>query len=422
MSVAENILIVGSGLAGVTAAGALREYGFGGRIVLIGDEPELPYDRPPLSKSVLVHDNLEQLVAAHLPGDIALRSPEGIALRPWNWYTERRIDLMLGRTAVRLDTAAHKIELDGGQSVAYDRLLLALGSRPRRLPAMESGPVHHAYLRSLRDALEIRDRLRPGCKIVLLGGGVIGMEVAASAVLRDCDVTVVELASRIMARALCPSIAEHVAAYHRAKGVKLTLEAHATGQASSPAPGLLLRDGAVIPADLIVIGVGVTPNTDLASAAGIRCEDGVIVDELGATSAPDVYASGDAVRYPDEFFGRPMRSENWMHAQNQSLAVAKNLLGATEPYRQVSHMWSDQYDLKIQVAGVSDTEHSVVRGSLANNKFLMFHLAAERIVGATGINEPREMKFAQKLIEARIAVEPEKLRDPAFSLKKAAAR
>ena len=422
MSVAENILIVGSGLAGVTAAGALREYGFGGRIVLIGDEPELPYDRPPLSKSVLVHDNLEHLVAAHLPGDIALRSPAGIALRPWNWYTERRIDLMLGRTAVRLDTAAHKIELDGGQSVAYDRLLLALGSRPRRLPLMESGPVHHAYLRSLRDALEIRDRLRPGCKIVLLGGGVIGMEVAASAVLRNCDVTVVELASRIMARALCPSIAEHVAAYHRAKGVKLALEAHAAGQASSPAPGLLLRDGAVIPADLIVIGVGVTPNTDLASAAGIRCEDGVIVDELGATSAPDVYASGDAVRYPDEFFGRPMRSENWMHAQNQSLAVAKNLLGASEPYRQVSHMWSDQYDLKIQVAGVSDTEHSVVRGSLANNKFLMFHLAAERIVGATGINEPREMKFAQKLIEARIAVEPEKLRDPAFSLKKAAAR
>jgi 3-phenylpropionate/trans-cinnamate dioxygenase ferredoxin reductase subunit len=422
MSVRENILIIGAGLAGVTAAGALREHGFGGRIVLIGNEPELPYDRPPLSKSVLVHDNLEQLVAAHLPRDIALRSPEGIALRPWNWYTERRIDLMLGRTAVRLDTAAHTIELDGGQSVAYDRLLLALGSRPRRLPAMESGPVHHAYLRSLRDALEIRDRLRPGSKIVLLGGGVIGMEVAASAVLRDCDVTVVELASRIMARALCPSIAEHVAAYHRSKGVKLVLEAHATGQVSSPAPGLLLRDGVVIPADLIVIGVGVTPNTDLASAAGIRCEDGIVVDELGATSAPDVYASGDAVRYPDEFFGRSMRSENWMHAQNQSLAVAKNLLGgASEPYRQVSHMWSDQYDLKIQVAGVSDTEHSVVRGSWTSNKFLMFHMAGERIVGATGINEPRDMKFAQKLIEARIAVEAEKLRDPAFNLKKAAA-
>ena len=420
MSVPETIGIVGSGLAGVTAAGALREHGFGGSIVLIGDEPELPYDRPPLSKSVLVHDNLEQLVATHLPGDIALRSPDGIALRPWNWYAERRIDLMLGRRAIRLDAAAHRVELDGGQSVGYDRLLLALGSHPRRLPAMESGPVHHAYLRSLRDALEIRDRLRPGSRIVLLGGGVIGMEVAASAVLRDCDVTVVELAPRIMARALCPAIAEHVAAYHRSKGVKLTLEAHATGQASDPVPGLRLRDGSVIAADLIVIGVGVAPNTDLASAAGVHCEDGIVVDGLGATSAPDVYASGDAVRYPDEFFGRPTRSENWMHAQNQSLAVAKNLLGANEPYRQVSHMWSDQYDLKIQVAGVSDTEHPVLRGSLANNKFLMFHLAGEKIVGATGINEPRDMKFAQRLIEAGIPIEAEKLRDPAFNLKKAA--
>jgi 3-phenylpropionate/trans-cinnamate dioxygenase ferredoxin reductase component len=422
MSAPETISIVGSGLAGVTAAGAVREAGFSGRIVLIGEEPELPYDRPPLSKSVLVHDNLEPLVASHLPGDIALRSPQGIALRPWRWYAERRIDLMLGRRAVSLDTAGHQIELDGGERIRYDRLLLALGSRARRLPAMESGPVHHAYLRTLRDALELRDRLRPGSKVVLLGGGVIGMEVAASAVLRDCHVTVVELASRIMARALCPSVAEHISGYHRAKGVKLNLEAHAIGQTADPVPGLQLQDGTVVAADLIVIGVGVIPNTELASAAGIRCEDGIAVDEFGATSAADVYGAGDAVRYPDEFFGRSMRSENWMHAQNQSLAVAKNLLGANEPYRQVSHMWSDQYDMKIQVAGICDAGHSVLRGSLANNKFLMFHLIDEKIVGATGINEPRDMKFAQKLIEGRIAIDAEQLRDPAFNLKKAAAR
>jgi 3-phenylpropionate/trans-cinnamate dioxygenase ferredoxin reductase component len=422
MSAPETILIVGSGLAGVTAAGAVREAGFTGRIVLIGDEPELPYDRPPLSKSVLVHDNLEQLVAAHLPSDIALRSPEGIALRPRNWYSEHRIDLMLGRRVIRLDTAAHRVELDGAEAVDYDRVLLALGSSARRLPAMESGPVHHAYLRTLHDALEIRNRLQPGSKIVLLGGGVIGMEVAASAALRDCDVTVVELAPRIMARALCPPVAEHVATYHRSKGVKLKLDAHAVGQASDPEPGLKLKDGTVIAADLIVIGIGVTPNTELASAAGIKCEDGIVVDEFGATSAPDVYASGDAVRYPDEFFGRRIRSENWMHAQNQSLVVAKNLLGAREPYRQVSHMWSDQYDLKIQVAGVADSQDTVLRGTLEANKFLMFHLADGKIVGATSINEPRDIKFAQRLIEGRVPVEAEKLKDPAFNLKKAAAR
>jgi 3-phenylpropionate/trans-cinnamate dioxygenase ferredoxin reductase component len=421
MPLPETILIVGAGLAGVTAAGTLRESGFAGRIVLIGEEPELPYDRPPLSKSVLVHDKLEQLVAAHLPSDIALRSPEGIALRPKNWYSEHRIDLMLGRRAVRLDVAAHRVELDGGERLTYDRVLLALGSSPRRLPAMESGPASYAYLRTLGDALEIRNRLQPGSKIILLGGGVIGMEVAASAALRDCEVTVVELGSRIMARALCPPIAEHVANYHRAKGVRLRLDAHAVGQAAEQ-PGLKLKDGTVIPADLIVIGIGVTPNTEIAGIAGIACEDGILVDEFGATGAPDVYAAGDAVRYPDEFFGRRVRSENWMHAQNQSVVVAKNLLGAREPYRQVSHMWSDQYDLKIQVAGVADTPESVLRGNLQSNKFLMFHLADGKIIGATSINEPRDMKFAQRLIESRTAIEVEKLKDPAFNLKKAAAR
>jgi NADPH-dependent 2,4-dienoyl-CoA reductase/sulfur reductase-like enzyme len=416
----ETILIIGSGLAGVTAAGAIREAGFGGRIALVGEEPELPYDRPPLSKSVLVHD-LEELVASHLPGDIALRSPQSIALRPQSWYAEQRIELMLGRRAMRLDTASHSVELDGGERITYDRALLAAGSVPRRLPIMESGPVNHAYLRTLRDALEIRGQLQPGRKVVLLGGGVIGMEVAASAALRDCDVTVVELAPRIMARALCPSIAEHVAAYHRARGVKLKLEAEALEQASDPQPGLRLKDGSFVPADLIVIGIGVTPNTELARDAGIECDDGVLVDEYGATSAPDVYASGDVVRYPDPFFGRRIRSENWMHAQNQSQIVGRNLAGERVRYAQVCHMWSDQYDLKIQVAGVADSQDAVLRGSLEKNNFLMFHLADGRIVGATGINQPRDMKFTQRLIEARVTVEADKLRDPTFNLKKASA-
>jgi NADPH-dependent 2,4-dienoyl-CoA reductase/sulfur reductase-like enzyme len=182
-----------------------------------------------------------------------------------------------------------------------------------------------------------------------------------------------------------------------------------------------LKDGSFVPANLIVIGIGVTPNTDLAHIAGIDCDDGILVDEFGATSAPDVYASGDAVRYPDEFLGGRIRSENWMHAQNQSLVVAKNLIGARERYAQVSHMWSDQYDLKIQAAGIVATPDSVLRGSLEANKFLMFHLADGIIVGATSVNEPRDMKFTQRLIEARVPVEADKLKDPAFNLKKAAA-
>jgi NADPH-dependent 2,4-dienoyl-CoA reductase/sulfur reductase-like enzyme len=417
----ETIVIVGSGLAGVSAAGGLREHGFTGRLILLGEESEYPYDRPPLSKSVLVHDAFEALVAAHLPEDIALRSPEEIALRPGDWYADRNIEMLMGRRALRVHPGEHRVELEGGESLAYDRLLLTPGARVRRLAAMENGPVPHLYLRTLRDALELRSRLLPGKRIVLLGGGVIGMEVAASAVLRDCKVTVVELAPRIMARALCTSISEHVAAYHRDKGVELHLATEATGQSQDGTAGLELRDGSVVPADLLVVGIGVVPNVELAVQAGIRCDDGIVVDEFGATSAEDIFAAGDAVKYPDQFHGRSIRSENWMHAQNQALAVAKCMLGGRDPYRQVPHMWSDQYDLKIQVAGTHDTAQQVLRGDPQKNKFMLFHLDGPYICGATGINESRDIKYAQKLIEARVEVDPDQLADPKFNLKKAAA-
>jgi NADPH-dependent 2,4-dienoyl-CoA reductase/sulfur reductase-like enzyme len=415
----ETIVIVGSGLAGVSAAGTLREHGFAGRLVLVGEEPELPYDRPPLSKSVLVHDEFAGLIAQRQPGDLALRAPEQIALRPAAWYQQQRIELMLGRRVVQLRPAAHALELEGGTALRFDRLLLATGARVRRLAGVDSGPALCLYLRTLGDAVRLRQQLRPGCRLVLLGGGVIGMEVAASAVLRGCDVTVIELASRIMERALTAPVSEHIAAYHRSKGVKLHLGVRAERQGPASAPGIVLTDGRTIPADLVVIGIGVMPNTDLAAEAGLSCQDGIVVDEFGATSAADVYAAGDAVRYPDSFFGRMERGENWMHAQNQAAAVARNMVGTPTPYQHVPHMWSDQYDLKIQVTGRHDTAEHVLRGQLAANKFMQLHMADGRLVGATGVNESRDMKFAQRLIEARVALSAAQLADPAFNLKKA---
>jgi NADPH-dependent 2,4-dienoyl-CoA reductase/sulfur reductase-like enzyme len=421
MAAQETIVVVGAGIAGVTAAGTLRDAGFTGRVVLVCEEREVPYDRPPLSKSVLVHDEFEPLVASHLPDDIALRAPENISLRPADWYELQRIELRLGACVVGIDSAAHRLTLQGGETVVYSRLILAPGARARRLPAVETGPVEVVYLRTLRDALELRRRLRPGRRVVLLGGGVIGMEVAASAILRDCDVTVVELAPRIMARALPEEISEYVASYHRGKGVRLRLAAAAVGQSTNGIPGLLLQDGTVVPADLLVVGIGILPNVELAQSAGLHCEDGIVVDEFGATSATDIYAAGDAVSYPDNFFERRMRSENWMHAQNQAAMVARNVLGAAQPYADVPHMWSDQYDLKIQITGRCDTSERIRRGDAARNKFMVLYVSGQRVVGATGINESRDMKYAQRLIEARVAVDPANLADPAFNLKKAAA-
>jgi NADPH-dependent 2,4-dienoyl-CoA reductase/sulfur reductase-like enzyme len=388
--------------------------------VLVGEERPLPYDRPPLSKAVLVHDEFESLVAEHLPGDIALRAPANIGLRPDGWYESQRIQLLCGRRVTAIRPGTQEVEFDDASRVAWDKLILAPGARARRLPAVETGLVPHTYLRTLADAIELRRRLRPGSRVVLLGGGVIGMEVAASAVLRDCDVTVAELAPRIMSRGLPAAISGFVAAYHEAKGVKLRLGVRVLGQAPE-APALALEDGSRLPADIIVIGIGVVPNVELAAAAGIACADGIQVDEFGATSAAGIFAAGDAVCYPDSFLARTTRSENWMHAQNQAAAVARNVLGANEPYRQTPYMWSDQYDLKIQTTGRFDTETYVTRGDPARNKFMFLHLDAGRVVGAAGINEPRDLKFAQRLIESGNVVDPARLADPAFNLKTAAA-
>jgi NADPH-dependent 2,4-dienoyl-CoA reductase/sulfur reductase-like enzyme len=420
MSSIETIAIVGSGLAGVTAAGALREAGFAGRVMLIGDEPEMPYDRPPLSKSVLVHDEFESLIASHQPNDIALRAPANISLRPADWYAGQQIELHLGQRATQLDAPGHTVALENGQRLKYDRLIITPGARVRRLAAVESGPVRHLYLRSLRDAIELRRHLRPKSRVVLLGGGVIGMEVAASAALRDCDVTVIELAPHIMARALPAAMSLHLEAYHRTKGVKLRLGAMAVSQAAGETPGLKLSDDSIIAADIIVIGIGVVPNIELAASAGLSCADGIVVDEYGATSAADVFAAGDAVSYPDSFFQKPMRSENWMHAQNQAAVVAKNVLGAKLAYRQIPYMWSDQYDLKIQTVGRCDSGTHVTRGDLAKNKFMLLHTTDGRVIGATGINEARDIKYVQRLIESGAVVDTAKLADPNFNLKKAA--
>lgn len=400
-SATESIVIVGAGIAGVTAAGTLRDTGYTGKVTVLESEPMQPYDRPPLSKDVLVRDGAE----------------DEVALRPPEWYSERHIDRAHGNRVESVDPGRHTVTLASGEVLSYDRLLLVTGARARRLPTLEAGRVRCLYLRTLSDSLRLRSHLTPGCRVALVGGGVIGMEVAASAVNRGCNVTVIEQAPRIMSRALCAFLSGHLANYHRGKGVNLHVGAAVASQTDSPhEPGLALADGTIVPADLIVVGIGVVPNDELARAAGIACDDGIVVDEHGATSAADVFAAGDVARYPDAFCGRAVRGESWMHAQHQAAAVAKNMVGPQSPYRQVPYVWSDQYDLKIQVAGVPDGDRQVTRGNVGGNAFVVFHLRDQRIVGAVGVNSPRDIGIAQRLIEAGRVVDPDRLQDPAFKL------
>lgn len=400
-SPADSIVVIGAGIAGVTAAGALREAGYAGKVTIVESESVQPYDRPPLSKGVLTREGGEN----------------DVALRPSDWYGGKDVKLIHGTRVSAVHPAEHTVILAGGDVLSYDKLLLATGTRVRRLSSLEEGRVPCLYLRTLSDSLKLRAHLTAGRNVVLVGGGVIGMEVAASAIKRGCNVTVIEQAPRIMARALCAAMSAHLASYHRSKGVNLRVGARIVGQTAAPeAAGLALADGTVVPADVIVIGIGVVPNDELAKAAGIACDDGIVVDQHGATSAPDIFAAGDVARYPDAFCGRAVRGENWMHAQQQAAAVARNMVGSQSPYRQVPYVWSDQYELKIQVAGVPTGDLQVTRGNVHANAFVMFHLREQRIVGAVGVNSPRDIGITQRLIESGRAVSPERLQDPAFKL------
>lgn len=419
MNDAGSVLIIGTGLAGVTAAATLREAGHTGRVVLVGDERESPYDRPPLSKAVLTNEDLAPLLTLDAASVDPWQVPASLALRAPNWFTDAQIEMRLGRAARQLDLSRRLVTLADGQSLAFDQLILAMGTRARRLPALDGGALPVCYLRTLRDAVVLRRQLTPGARVVLLGGGIIGMEVAASARKLGCEVTVIEPAPRIMSRALTEPLSAHVAARHIAEGVTLLTECCLDDEPLDGAT-LQLQDGRRLPADVLVVGIGVLPNIELAATAGLDCNDGIVVDEFGATSVDGVFAVGDAANYPDAFLGRRLRSETWMHAQDHAAAVARNLLGANTPYRRVPYMWSDQYNLKIQVTGTTVAARHVLRGDPGRDKFLWLHVEGRRLVGASGINESRDLKLAQRLIEAAVDIDPDRLADPGFNFKKAA--
>jgi 3-phenylpropionate/trans-cinnamate dioxygenase ferredoxin reductase component len=395
-----TFVVVGANLAGGRAAETLRAAGFDGRLVVVGDEPDRPYERPPLSKEVI------------------RRESEPVFLRDADWYAGQEIELRLGVRATALDPAG-SISLSDGETLAFDACLLATGGRPRVLDSPGADLEGVRYLRTLRDAQALADALAPRPRVVVIGAGFIGAEVAASARVLGCDVTMIELLDVPLLRVLGEEIGGVYAQIHRDHGVDLRLgEGVDRFEGAGRVEAVVGTSGTRYPADLVVVGVGIDPNVELAMDAGITCDNGIVVDGLGRTSAAYVFAAGDVARRPDAYSGRLIRPEHFQNAQNQGPAAARSMLGSGKPFDEVPWFWSDQYDVNLQMLGYTTPDKErVVRGSLDSRDFIAFFLSDDRVVAAIALGRGRDIAATRRLIERRIVVDRARLADDDVALK-----
>ncbi len=381
----------------------MRQAGFAGRILLIGEEPWRPYERPPLSKAVLTEDPEPPILYFH----------------PEQRYAEHQIELLLGSAVAAIEPDAHRVVLADGRALEYDKLLLTVGGAARRLP-IHGGDLA-LYLRTLEDARAIRARLAGVPRVLCIGAGVIGLEIASSARARGCAVTVLEALPRAMGRAVSPEGAAFIEALHRDAGVALHFEVIVDRlDRADGGVAVTCRDGRLFEADVVVAGVGMQRNLALAEAAGLALEGAIVVDECGRTSAPDIYAAGDVTAFPHPLFGKRLRLESWRHAQNHGIAVGKAMCGDSTPYDDVPWFWTDQHGVNLQVAGLpADAARTVVRQGGAPGAFVAVHLADDgRVIGVTAANNPREIRAGQALIKSRKVVDEAKLADASMPLQR----
>jgi 3-phenylpropionate/trans-cinnamate dioxygenase ferredoxin reductase subunit len=402
--VPETHIIVGAGQAGSWAAVAMRQAGFDGRILLIGDEPWRPYERPPLSKATLTDEPEPPIAYFHAA----------------ERYAEQRIELLLGTAVTELHAEDHRVKLSDGRTLSYERLLLTVGGRARRLPI--HGADKALYLRTIEDARLIRARLAAARHVVCIGAGVIGLEIASSARRRGAEVTVLEALPRAMGRSVSREGAQFIETVHRAAGVMLHFDVivDAIEETSSGEMRVVRRGGGEFNGDLVIAGVGMQRNLVLAERSGLAVEGGIVVDELGRTGAADVYAAGDITAFQHPLFARRLRLESWRHAQNHGIAVGKAMCGETAPYDDIPWFWTDQHGVNLQVAGLpADAARTIVRANTPPNAFTAVHLAEDGcVIGVTAANNPREIRAGQALIKARRPVDPAVLADPGTPLQR----
>lgn len=400
-----TILIVGGGQAGSQAIDTLRREGFAGRLVLIGDEPELPYQRPPLSKK-------------YLSGELAA---ERLLFRHRAFYDEHKVELRLGRQAVRLDAAARQVELADGEKLTYDRLLLCLGAGSRRLTCPGATLPGVQYLRALKDVAPIQAAYKPGARVVVIGGGYIGLETAATSRKMGCEVTVLEMADRIMNRVVAPRVSQYFAEEHRAHGVNIQCDMQVIRlEGAGRVERVVCADGSSHAADLVIVGVGAVATTALASEAGLRCDNGIVVDEFCRTSDAAIYAAGDCTNHPSLRFGRRVRLESVDNAFEQAKTAALNMLGRAVTHDRVPWFWSDQFDNKLLIVGLSqDHDRQVLRGDPAARSFSVCYLKGSELLALEAVNHSKDYMAARKLIAERAQLHAGNLADEQVALKDA---
>jgi 3-phenylpropionate/trans-cinnamate dioxygenase ferredoxin reductase subunit len=401
--VTKRVVIAGAGHAAGQIVASLKQQKFAGQIVLVGDEPHLPYQRPPLSKKFL---------SGILPAD-------RLFVRPASFYDDPQIEVRLDTRITKVDRKRKAVIADNGDEIVYDKLILALGSRVRRLPVEGADLDGVHYLRCIADVERIRAELLNKKKAVIVGAGYIGLEVAAVLRQQGLDVTVVEMADRVMSRVVSPEISAFYQTEHTSHGVTLRLSTGITAfRGSNTIEAVEGTTGELISADFVVVGVGIIPNTELAADAGLELADGVLVNDRCQTSDPDIYAVGDCTTHPNSIYGRRLRLESVHNALEQAKTAVSNICGKESHYSQVPWFWSDQYDLKLQIAGLStDYDDVVIRGNPNARSFACLYLRGGILIATDAVNSPREFVQSKALIAARTIVDRDELADTDRQLK-----
>jgi 3-phenylpropionate/trans-cinnamate dioxygenase ferredoxin reductase subunit len=399
----KRIVIAGAGHAAGQVVATLKQKKFAGQILLVGEEPYLPYQRPPLSKKFL-------------SGELAA---DRLNVKPESFYDDPQIEVRLNTTVTAIDCDAKTLLTEDGDALEYDKLILALGSRVRRLPIEGSDLDGIHYLRTIDDVDSIRAELGSRKKAVIIGAGYIGLEVAAVIRQLGIDVTVVEMADRVMSRVVSAEISDFYQIEHAAHGVKLRL---ATGlsafRGKTRISTVETADGDQIDADFVVVGVGIQPNIELAQQAGLSIDNGIVVDDQCQTSDPDIYAVGDCTAHPSSIYDRQLRLESVHNALEQAKTAASNICGKETHYAEVPWFWSDQYDLKLQIAGLSTGyDEVVIRGNPADRSFACMYLKDGKLIATDAVNSPRDFIHSKAIIAAKLPVDRDRLADVTIALK-----